>query len=112
MTRISIKETIVMIILASIEAAAIVFFNTKMSLGVFYGTAFGIASFWLLSFTVEKITRTQKVLWRDYLLRYSLYIACFLSATGYGTYFFIGSAVGLLNLKLSLLLFGRWLSEG
>ncbi|MFO7881705.1 MAG: ATP synthase subunit I [Kosmotogaceae bacterium] len=100
-----------MIILASIEAAVIYFFSTKMALGVFYGTAFGITGFWLLSLTVEKVTNNNKILWRDYLIRYALYIVCFLSAIGYGTYFFIGSAVGLLNLKLSLLLFGRWLSE-
>ncbi|TYB90897.1 MAG: hypothetical protein FXF54_09060 [Kosmotoga sp.] len=100
-----------MIVLASIEATVIYFFSAKMALGIFYGTAFGITGFWLLSLTVEKITRSKKVIWKDYLLRYSLYIVCFLSAIGYGTNFFIGSAVGLLNLKLSLLLFGRWLSE-
>ncbi len=100
-----------MIILASIEAAVIYFFNTKMALGVFYGTAFGVTGFWLLSLTVEKASKNKQMLWRDYLIRYALYIVCFLSAIGYGTYFFVGSVVGLLNLKLSLLLFGRWLSE-
>lgn len=111
LTKIAIKETIAISILAIIEAGVSLFFKLQAALGILYGSFFAVMMFWLITRDVYVMCRKERLSKQGFLVRYGLAAVALWTATFYGRFFFMGAAVGILNLKLSLFLFGRWLSE-
>jgi hypothetical protein len=110
------KETIIKLssyifFVALVEFFLFLIFDFKISLGIFYGTIFSVINMLLLIEDIKRSVRRKVYSRKGYFLRYVLNIFCVGSAAFFGIYYFIGAAVGLFNLKIAILIFGRWLGE-
>lgn len=110
------KETIVRLlfyifVIATIEFLIFLFLNIKISFGIIYGTFFSVFNMFLLIDDIKKAVKKKFYSRKGYFLRYIMNIFCIGSAAFFGIYYFIGTAVGIFNLKIAILLFGRWLGE-
>ncbi|MDI3524277.1 MULTISPECIES: ATP synthase subunit I [Kosmotoga] len=111
LTKIALKETIAISILAIIETGVSLLFKSQMAPGILYGSFFAVLMFWLMTRDVYLMCRKERFSRYGFLIRYGLAAVALWTATFYGRFFFVGAAIGFLNLKISLFLFGRWLSE-
>ncbi|AKI96787.1 hypothetical protein IX53_01960 [Kosmotoga pacifica] len=98
-------------ILALVELVLFFPFMNEDVLGILYGTAFSITGWWLMVKDVKVLEKRGALFRFGFLLRYFLYAIGLGTAMIYGKVFFFGAVLGLLNLKFSLFIFGRWLSE-
>ncbi len=110
------KETIIKLLLyisviAITEFLIFFIFDIEISLGIVYGTFFSIVNMLLLVEDIKKAFSRKFYSRKGYVLRYILNIFCIGSSAFFGIYYFIGTAVGIFNLKIAILLFGRWLGE-
>lgn len=107
----AIKETTALTILALAEMIFLFPFIKDGILGILYGSAFSITSWWLMVKDVKSFVKKGTLFKYGFLLRYFLYAVGMGTAIFYGNRFFVGTVLGILNLKFSLFIFGRWLSE-
>jgi len=107
----AIKETTALAILALVEIIVLFPFIKTAVLGILYGSAFSILGWWLMVKDVKSFAEKGSLFKFGFLLRYFLYAVGMGTAIFYGKLFFAGTALGILNLKLSLYIFGRWLGE-
>ena len=108
----TIKIAVIMALLAMVESALLSFLPFGgAEYGVFYGTTFSLLAFLLIvSDAGLLMMEGRRFIW-GFALRYVIFGICLASSAMYSTGFFFGSFVGLMNLKISAMIFGRWLCE-
>ena len=108
----TIKIAVIMALLAMAESALLSFVSFGgAEYGVFYGTTFSLLAFLLIvSDAGLLVMEGRRFVW-GFALRYGLFGICLARSAMYSTGFFFGSFVGLMNLKISAMIFGRWLCE-
>jgi hypothetical protein len=108
----AVKVAMIVAILAMIESLIFsVFSFDGAEYGVFYGTSFALLGFLLIVNDAQLMLRNEKKFVWGFAIRYGLFALCLATAAMYSTGFFFGSFIGLMNLKIAALVFGRWLCE-
>ncbi len=106
------KTSIIMAALAMIESAVLAVTPLSGSeIGVFYGTAFALLALLLINYDAHILITEKKRAPTGFLVRYAFYGICFATASTVSLGFFLGSFLGIMNLKITAIAFGRWLCE-
>lgn len=107
-----IKTSIILAVLAMVESAVLALTPLGGSeLGVFYGTLFAMIGLLLLNYDAHTLIREKKRVPAGFIARYVLYGICFATAATISLEFFLGSFLGVMNLKIAAIAFGGWLCE-
>ncbi|MBN2219125.1 MAG: hypothetical protein JW697_02485 [Kosmotogaceae bacterium] len=107
-----IKTSTILAALAIVESAVLAFVPLPGSeLGVFYGTAFSLLALLLINYDAHVMITEKKRVPTGFLVRYAFYGICFATASTVSIGFFLGSFLGIMNLKIAAIAFGRWLCE-
>ncbi|MDD2334413.1 MAG: hypothetical protein PHD38_08415 [Mesotoga sp.] len=106
------KTSIILAVLAMVESTALAVTPLSGSeIGVFYGTAFALIALLLINYDAQILIREKKRVPAGFLARYFFYGICFATAATVSLEFFLGSFLGVMNLKIAAIAFGRWLCE-
>ncbi len=106
------KTSIILAVLAMVESAALAVTPLSGSeMGVFYGTAFALVALLLINYDAQILIREKKRVPAGFIARYFFYGICFATAATVSLEFFLGSFLGVMNLKIAAIAFGRWLCE-
>lgn len=107
-----IKTATILAALAMVESGIFAFIPLPGSeLGVFYGTAFSLLALLLINYDAHIMITEKKRAPTGFLVRYTFYGICFGTASTVSPGFFLGSFLGIMNLKIAAIAFGRWLCE-